>query len=589
MRYFLLFFTILFLNFQVFAGAKDGVMPLVSKQTPDYQNRLTQALTNESGLLTGKRGLGNVVKNEVGHFRLISCNGGIKDNNVFLMLEARLSAGWYLKKPFIPSEKNDSIISERILYPISAWDDKKTLDYQNDVYIALVYELKPETKRFDVKKNVLIEACQKSGCLTKEVPLTLSLLDDNQYPTDVCALMMSKMRLIPKPPKEGELQTHLIKIDEHHMQLVADFDKKIKRFNLQIEKDFEWQIVKKEIRGEKIHVLIKTDKNRVIGEQFNLKISLNSKWYDVTLPLEEDVYRFLDKKTAWFDVVVAGVMLFFLSPLFILFCLLPQTKDKLNKAVKKIALGTYGLSALLLLFVYMCPNYMKLFEVTKANILLSMGVLIWFIIRPKMRGMIALVAFLLWPKPYLVDVFYTLDKETLIPVFVFLVMTAIALCPFFFFKNMPMFFEALSKVKQYPYLLRFPQIVLFVWCVIVGVGGFFFNKQGIEDFERLKENHKAVYISVENGYSLTALFNKMLFMSAQKDGAVITLDGYSDRGQAFLQNNRLEQADFGLLYGKKTPYPIVIYEYTPFEKWGEYFKEVVLKPKESEWGILLEK
>ena len=287
MKHFLLFLFVFLSNCLAFGE------PISSNDvlTPQEQNLIVVKSEEQfPNLFTGNRGIGTLVNTEFGSFRLISSHGGIpKDNVVFLMLDTKIHPDWYLKKPIIPTESNPNIIEEKILYPINSFDDKKTTVYTGETNFALIYQLKEDTKKFEITKNISVTACKDDVCLTKTFPLSLTLKKDTLYPTDVYAKMMRHFQLIPQKPKPGELETKLTKINKNEFQLIAKFPRSVEFLNLQIDTDKDWKITKKDYSKNQASLIIQSSE---FEEDETLKVYLISSagLYDIEQKIENGFY-----------------------------------------------------------------------------------------------------------------------------------------------------------------------------------------------------------------------------------------------------------------------------------------------------------
>ena len=249
MRYFLLFFICLFLNFASYATDVGEKMPhsfmlTVQEKAETIQKSLNESMKVERGLLTGEKGLTPFYETEFARFRLTSCSGGIPENHrLFLMVESQIKEGWRLQKPVIPhSEKLDSsIVDEKIAYPLNIKENKKTSFYEDSAFFALLYEVNPKSNVFGIKKEISFTACKENLCKTEVVPFEMVLDRSNTYQTDVCASMLHEFQNVPTEPNAGELSAVLNQIDKNYLVLKLEFERDISYVKLQIEEEFDWK------------------------------------------------------------------------------------------------------------------------------------------------------------------------------------------------------------------------------------------------------------------------------------------------------------------------------------------------------------
>ena len=179
------------------------------------------------------------------------------------------------------------------------------------------------------------------------------------------------------------------------------------------------------------------------------------------------------------------------------------------------------------------------------------------------------------------DVLYALESGTFSIFFVFASWAFISYLPFNMTKNMPKLFKELKKVKQYPYLLRLPQVVLLIWLFVAFIGHFAFDKSDVSSKELLPQQNQITYVSIENGYCVRCLLNKWAFrymsentnLLLNKKTKIVSLNIDSFEKE-FLSENHIERATYGLLYGTNVPYPVILYGYVSLDEWPSYLKNV---------------
>ena len=589
MRYFLLFFLCLFLNFASYAteGGEKKLIPFLMKtqETADsFQKALTESMKVEKGLFTGEKGLTPFFETEFAFFRLMSCEGGIPNSNrLFLMIESKLKEGWRLKKPLIPQMENKPafVLSEQIAYPLNLKTPQKTSFYEEKAYFPLLYELSKEAQIFELKKEIPFTACKENICKTALVPFEMTLDRTNTYQTDVCALMMHEFQTIPTLPRGDELEASLHKMDENYLLLKLAFKRDVSYLDLQIEDDFDWQIFKIEYKKNLGQILLYTPQ-KFNEKEVSIKLISSLGAFDLKLPVSTGGYTPFKPQMSYISLFIGGVGLLFFSPLLLVFLMLKDTKKALKHQVKVIKYTLFMGAFLLALCVYFFDGFKMFFEVPKTLWLIPFALLVYLFIKPKITMKEALFFVLVWPKPYLLDVLYSVESHSYLIFVVFGVWAFICYLPFKMCQNIPQFFKEIKKVKQYPYLIRIPQAVMLVWLIVVGAGHFFFESKKIQDFDNLIAQNKTVFISVENGYCLSCLFNKIKLAYIQKTTdlilnnnlEIITLDTKSQEGHTFLMKNHLDSFSYGLLYGQKVPYPVLIWGSVALEEWQKYLDEV---------------
>lgn len=610
MKHFLLFLLFFFYSFAGFgtpypvdeiSGKIQGIKTESKKEEyapikidkNSYQEQIRLAAQTEKGFLTGEKGLGLFQKTGFGKFRLISCYGSVSNKNqVFLMLEGVLDKGWQLQKPTIPYEKNPLILEEKILYPINSFKEKQTLFYENEVLIPLIYKVDENLGVFEIKKEISLTACKEQNCLTETVFLSLNLAKENQeLQTDLCPKMMHALQKVPVPPTKGEIKNAFFNVkDGQNAQFVVDFNDEISFLNIQMQIEEPWTIMHKEVDGKRALILIKTnDTQKLDNAEVNLSSSLGM--FKVFPPLKMQPYILPNKEISYLNVFFSGVWLFCLSPLFLLFWQLPGDKEKLLKRVKNIRLSVFALAFMLALLCLFNVDIVRLFEVRSIEAIFIFLCLMFLLIKPQISPLMAIPLFFIFPKPYLVETLYAVDVKSWQPFIVFFVWALVALLPFSYLKDVPAFFKQVKKVKQYPYLIRLPQILLLGWLIMGGLSSIMFKENKINDFKIANETNKTIFVSVENGCSLTGFLNKLTLSYLKNNTSVLnnnelnilTFKTYSDEGKTFVAQNNLLPISQNLLYGEKQSYPLIINEYVSFEKWSNILKNVTKVGKFSDY------
>ena len=542
----------------------------------------------EQGIFTGRKGLGDYQKTNIGKFRLISCSGGMpKDHSLFLMVEGLLEEGWVLEKPTIQPSDNPEILKEEILYPISDLNKKRFTGYKKEVYFPLVYLLKQGTKEFNLNKKFPIKACKGDLCTEEMLDLSLSLKNDSKYPTDICSKMIRQFQLAVRSPKNKEVEASLNIIDENHLQLIAKFNQDVSFLNLQSEELDVFDIIQKEFKDNQAALLIKTNTSK-IPDSFLITLISSVGIFETSVTTQQGTYMFLSEKLNWIKAFGSGVLLFFLSPLFYLFLSLPNKKELLLKRVCLIQ-KSFGLLFLCLatLFYYY-PECVDFFEVYGFFVVISFLMLIWLLWRPKFNIASGVLFFFLLPKPYLTESLVAFSSSKGDIFILFAIWFFIALLPFMIFKKYPDLFEALGKLKQYQVLIRMPQIILLIWLLVSFCASLSFKTQ-VETIEPLRKTNQAMYISVERGLCLSCFLNKLSFSyylqhytQYDKDKILFfRLDATDEYVKKFLKDNKLPLKTQGLLVGENQVYPERISGLVPIEEWYPFLKKVMPQEKEN--------
>lgn len=535
----------------------------------------------DAGLFTGNNGLGKWHHLPFGEFRLVSCSGAIPSNTpLFLALQARINSDWILKKPQFPISISPNIQNEQILYPIQNVFQNKTDSYTESVFFPFIYRLNDTKKPFYLTKNITLTGCRQSECQTVDLPLSLSIPVGKPYPTDICPAMMNEFQSVPIPPGH-KMVAKAITQGEKIIQLVLNFNEGIDYINLQIDNNFDWNLEKKYINGKNVHMLLSTKQPIPPQTLLNLKILSSAGWYDVPTILQSNHFIQDQPLFSWGKAFLSGLMLFFFSPLFILFWSLhPQNQKNLISQSRSIGIGIITLASGCAFGFYFNLLPLDLFEIRLPTLIIGIISLIYLLINPRVSLIGAFLFFILLPKPYLISVLNTLDTNTLQPFKLFSFWAVICFIPFFLVRHQPLFFWQLKRVpKQLKTMKRIPIALLFLWSLAVLFGSFFIPTQTNFSFEKLSkalENNKIVYVSVENGYCLSCLMNQAalsLFypgssLYKQKELEIFTVKTNSATGQEILGKLMLNPASFGLLYGTKKTYGHLITEYISPEKWG---------------------
>ena len=589
MRYFLLFFVALLLNLASYATevvekTSHSFMLTVQEKADVIQKALNESMKVERGLLTGEKGLTPFYETEFARFRLTSCSGGIPENNrLFLMIETQIKEGWRLQRPLIPVDGKfgSTIVDEQIAYPLNLKEDKKTTFYENSAFFALLYEVDSKSNAFEIKKEISFTACKESVCKTEVVPFKMALDRSNTYQTDVCALMLHEFQNVPTEPNAGELSAVLNRIDKNYLVLKLEFKRDISYIKLQIEEDFDWKVSKIEYKANQAQVLIYSPKS-IEFDTLNVKLLSSQGAFDLKLPVQEGYFVPFKPDLSYWSVLTAGFGLFFFSPILIVFLMLKNTKKELKQQVEKIKYTLFVCAFLLAAGVYCFDGFKNLFEVLKLSWFIPFALLSYMLFKPKVKMVWYIFFFLVWPKPYLLETLYGIEERSFVVFVVFGLWAFLCYMPFKIFQNTPKFFKEIKKVKQYPYLIRIPQVVMLIWLLVVGVGNLVFENKSIQDFSKLQSGNKTIFVSVENGYCFSCLMNKIKLLYIQKTTnlilknnlEILTVDTFSKEGKAFLKENHFLTSSFGLLYGEKLPYPVLIWGSVDLEEWQKHLSEV---------------
>ncbi len=580
MRYFLTFFCFFFYICCAFAA---------SNQEPAFASSdvKEEIIFEEQGIFTGTKGLGKWQQTDFGKFRLISCSGGIPENNVpFLMIEGRLLDGWRLEKPLIPASTDENVLKEEILYPLNDLNEKRFLGYTGEVYFSLVQLLKESVTEFTVNKKFLVKACKIDYCKEEMLDLSLSLKRDSKYPTDVCTKMMRRFQMMIKKPQIDSIQTTLSILDENHLQLIASFQKDVSFLEVQTNALDNYEILRKDFQGNTASLLIKT-KTTNLKDPFNVVLISSLGFFQKEVIPQKGVFHFFKEEMSIFSAIVAGILLFLLSPLFYLFLSLPNEKDALLLKVKQIK-KAFGLTFFFLMMTfYFKPNLIDLFEINGSLILISFMVLVYLLIWPKFSLIGAIVLFFLFPKPYLMESLSCLENMDGRVVILFVVWMIIALLPFEIFKKVPMLFEELKKLKQYPVLIRLPQGVLLLWLIISYMGNWFYPTSDAKEISSLKEGEQTIFVSAEKGLCLTCFLNKMtlsyylenLSDFDQRKVHILSIDVNNDSAQEFLKGHKLSLKTNALLFGPNQSFPEKVFGFIPIDGWYRWLKKVMPEEK----------
>ena len=581
MRYFLVFLCFLFQVFTCFAQAST---PLLESSA----SLLDEEPIAEQGLFTGRKGLGDYQKTNIGKFRLISCSGGIpKNHSLFLMVEGLLDDGWVLEKPTILPSDNKEILKEEILYPISSLSDRKFTGYKTEVYFPLIYFLKKGTQEFNLNKKFSIKACKESACLEEMLDLSLSLKNDSKYPTDICSKMMRQFQLAVRTPQNKEVDVSWNVIDKNHAQLIATFNQDVSFLNLQSQELDDFEVIQKDFKDNQAALLIKMDTAK-IPDSFLITLISSAGIFETGVSPQKGSYIFLSEELNWLNAVISGILLFFLSPLFYLFLSLPDQKESLVKNIGLIKKSFAFLFSCLAILFYFYPECIAFFEAYGIFIVISFLTLAWLLYRPKFNIGMAILLFFLLPKPYLNETLVSFSSVKGYIFILFAIWFFIALLPFEIFKKYPALFGALRKLKQYPVLIRVPQIVLLIW-LIVSVFGNISIKINPETIDSLRKENQPMYLSVERGLCLSCFLNELSFsyylkhFTSYKENEILflRLDATQEHSKKFLKENKLALKTQGLLFGKNQVYPERIKGLIPIEEWYSLLKKVMPQEKEN--------
>lgn len=563
-------------------------------ENPEKFNLLSLFFLEENtGLLTGKKGLGEWQKTPFGDFRLLSCEGNLVDQTPLLLaIEAKINQGWTLKKPYIiPYQKlPQGIQSEEIFYPIHQVFVKNDNTYQDDVFFLMRYDVAQVPNEILFEKQIVLSA-QHNDDDQQERILTLPLLmkkDKTSFQTDMCPALLYEFQQVPHQVQNDEVIVNAYSKDHQLIQLNMRFQKKIDYVNLQIDMPYDWDLEDKRINENNVQFLIKTHQPLPQGFDLSLKVLSSLKWYQLTVPIQSKDFQFMPQKMSWFDVIIAGILLFFLSPVLTCLCALNK-KDKgiLQRQSLSFCLGIWGLCVLGAFGFFFDLFPQDLFETQTVGLVIGIMVSCYLLWKaPYFNLLTGGICFLFMPKPYLTQITNQLTPYQLETVLVFIVWGVICSLPFYLLRKQVWFFDQLQKTgRHFLILQRFPAVCCLIWCACVLILPCFNSNKPFVSFEEIQQEinqDHLVYLSVENGYCFSCVLNQtMLNLTFNENMPQYHLTQYRlrlDREYDFMTQRKLPKDSYGLLFGNKKPYGEMINGYVTPLKWNDLLFKVHLLP-----------
>lgn len=570
-------------------------------EKPENINIFTLFYLNQkdAGLFTGSNGLGQWKTLPFGRARLVSCTGAIPENkNVFAALEVEPDNGWILKKPSLPISIEPTIQNEQILYPIQNVFQNRTDSYDSAVFFPLLYQLKTNQIDFTLTKNISLTGCRENECQTVPFALSLTLPVGKAYQTDICAAMMNELQITPLPAQQQVRATALTQGD-NLIQLVLKFQENIDYINLQIDNPFDWTLEKKYINGKTVHLLISTSYPIPQKTVLNLKILSSAAWYDAPVQIQQGAFIQEKPVFSWGTAFKAGCLLFFFSPLFILFwSLRPQNQKNLSQIIRFVGVTITFVALLYSSALYGKVLSVSVFETNTLTAFLGLLALFYLLIRPQVNLLYALILFFLLPKPYLTETMETLNTNSLQPFQLFALWGFLCFIPFFLFRQQAAFFSQLPQAEhQLRFLKRLPVALLCLWTLSILILPFFIKTPtdfSASKLEKSLQDDKIVFVSVENGACLSCLLNQIGLkyfypgqtLYKQQKLELFSVKTNTPNGKSLLKRLMLPPFSFGLLYGQKKPYGVLVKSYISPEKWGDKLWSVSTLPNPAQFYML---
>ena len=552
-------------------------------------------MTTDVNFLTGMRGYTEWQTYPFGRMRLVSCRAGLKQNTpVFLGVQAQIHSDWALVKPVItlntPAE--EVVIS----YPLSLNLPKgvtRTFLYDNDVIFPIFFVPKSYDKSVDVmvqaKWRALNPYTQQDilGVGDFQMPLTL----EQPYETGICPHMMSFLNTTPAPVRDNLIVSATLNHDKD-IQLFFEMKQPTETLSVQVDDDWTFTEEQKTINGKTVSLVIKPSEPLQVGDTLPLKVITSFGIFDVPTVLKEGTFLRDIPSFRWGGILVDGLWLFLLTPLFS--CFLLQTA-RTPKQLKNKA----GQTLIFILTVGVCWTIawqaglfmpVDLAQLSPVVVWITLLILLWWMVGvPLSLGLIGLLIIFL-PKPYLADSVGLTAYYPFAPMVIGTIWTALALWPFVWVYRYPEAFVTLHALmhqdkKALLWLVRLPALIVIVW---LGIGGGIISfTKSYEPYSltRLKQavaSDNVVFVSLRPPicFSCTLIQTSMGMSREAQDLkqklklVQMVLPADSFEAKELIKRYGQLSAPMNLLYGPKQPNGILLPTYVDYAEFSKYLNLV---------------
>ncbi len=544
--------------------------------------------TSEVNPLTGTRGYGEWKTYPFGRMRLVSCNAGLVENEpAFVGIQAQIHSDWALYKPniILTTPARETVIS----YPLSLKLPKgitRTFLYDGDTVFPVFFMPEAFDKALDV--SVTVEWRALNPYTKKDIFGTdlfqIKLTPEKAYETGICPYMMSFLSVSPAPVRDNLTLSATVNA-YNQVQLFFEFKQVTDDVSVQI--DDEWTFVeeKKNVKGKVAEMVIMPSRMLHEGDVLPVKVITSYGIYDVPTVLKSGNFYQDTPAFDWMGILIAGVGLFFLTPLFPYF--LAHAKSNAEQVKKDagqtlIFLSVTGIIWTLAWQAGLVP-VIDLVQHSQIIFWLTVGGLIWWLLRPglSLGAVGVLIVFL--PKPYLTDVAGLVTYYSFAPVVIGGMLTVMMMYPFWWIYRYPDIFVIFHQMSQKDtkavfWLTRLPALVLLIWLILGGMVSSDSLPYTARAVRQAVSDGQVVFVSVEPPVCLSCRFLQTSFAMSRtmrrlkdENGLIqMTAPLESFDGKELMKYYAQTSVPLNVLYGPKNPNGIIIPAYVDYAELNDY-------------------
>lgn len=533
-------------------------------------------------LFSSEKGIGLKHSFDFGEARFVSCRQSIDNRSIILIaLYVSLNQGWRLKKPVIDSSFSKQWREEKIFYPFSQTDD-----YSDVVFFPIIYHLTDSHQPLFVEKEIALTACNDDTCQTQIKTYSLSLPAREGYPTSFCPAMLDSLGSSPHKLPDNVIIS--ARFDHNQIQIIADFPKNIKLFNIYFKNKLSYQLQKKHIKGKRAEMIISLQQETKSYTVLPLIIVSSFGTFETDLPVREIPFVTEENTYDFSFIFFSGFLFLFFSAFYLVFwSLRPHNTKQLTDQIRLIIYHAFLFPFLIALCLYIDIPIGQF--LIRPEILVMQGILlIILLIRPYIS--LYFLPFFLIGMPYLFlgDYFLSVSPFQLKVFGIALWWSCCAAAPFYLTRKALTLFQSLSTAR-YPVclLIRFPLIISLGWLFLIFTVPNFSVPFSQSALTKALQEDKTVFVAVENGPCLTCRLNfitlRFIEFSRsffnQEKLILMSVSQNSKAGQKLLKKYGFKPtASFYLLYGPTGKSGIRIpNKYLQPEEWENYFNQVGLK------------
>ena len=404
-----------------------------------------------------------------GQIRLISCRTGVKGlDGLMIGVDVALKNGWQMYAPDL-NVSADPWQAQPL--PVLRTDRKATEPWTDTYEGRTVFPIwmtgaAGQDANVQIRYNLnLIPPVDE---VTHPIPhryrgiLTLSLPATESYPTDTCALLNQGLKSAATDLKTTDIDGWAVLQSNGQVVLRLIFPKKIDYAAVQ-PADFDaFSVIQSLTEGRLFQAVIRSKSPLKSGDTIPVRIQSSMGCFTWDMPIKNHPLPPYYEPVSVFWGILFGFLFFLFSPLWCrLFMPLVQTQKALKVQARhiqgKTALALLCLGGLWIADVFPIKGVWPLWWA-----LLWLGISLYGLWRPVIRGVWVVPILALWPRPFYEWLGHISSGSK---VGVILIWASIAFCAFNLWIIAPKWFLSLKKsaTQSYHVLVRLPYLLLILW------------------------------------------------------------------------------------------------------------------------------